>query len=188
MTLYKYRGLQSFKYLVDIFLKQRLYAAPYADLNDPMEGQYLLSPSGSIDLDMEKMLNTAKDSFRICSLSRSPDNQLMWAHYAEGHRGLAIGVEIVDSDCEIRDIVYEGPMKIGQHNFDAQAPLQVLSRKLSAWEYEEEVRAFVRNKHYVGVSIREVILGSRMSNQDKSLVKELCARTCPEVAIMTAGT
>ena len=187
MTLYKYRGLQSFKFLVDIFLKSRLYAAPYSDLNDPMEGQYLLSPSGSIDADMEKMLNSEKDRFRICSFSRNPDNQLMWAHYAEGHRGLVLGVDIREADCEVRDIIYEGPLNVGWHNFDSQAPLQVLSRKLSAWEYEEEVRAFVKNQFFVSVEIKEIFLGSRMSNQDKSLVKALCSRTCPDVPIRTAG-
>ncbi|WP_376694488.1 hypothetical protein [Wenzhouxiangella sp. EGI_FJ10409] len=188
MTLYKYRGLQSFKFLVDILLKSRLYAAPYCDLNDPMEGQYLLSPSGSIDEDMQSMLNSQTDMFRICSFSQTPDNQLMWAHYAEGHRGLVLGVEICESDCVVREIVYEGPLKIGRHNFNPNAPLEVLSRKLSAWEYEEEVRAFVKNRFFIGVEIKEIILGSRMSNQDKSLVKELCRRTCPNASVSKAST
>lgn len=38
--LYKYRGLDNFRNFVDILLKNRLYAAKYKDLNDPMEGQY----------------------------------------------------------------------------------------------------------------------------------------------------
>ncbi len=38
--LYKYRSLDNFKNFVDIILKNRLYAARYKDLNDPMEGQY----------------------------------------------------------------------------------------------------------------------------------------------------
>mgnify|MGYP001801434879 FL=1 len=38
--LYKYRSLENFKNFVDIILKNRLYAATYKDLNDPMEGKY----------------------------------------------------------------------------------------------------------------------------------------------------
>ena len=186
--LYKYRGLQSFKFLADIFLKSRLYAAPYSELNDPMEGQYLLSPSGSIDKDMESMLNSQRDGFRICSFSKTPDNPLMWAHYAEGHRGLVFGVDICEPDCEVRPIIYEGPLRISRHNFNSHAPLEVLSRKLSAWEYEEEVRAFVRNRFFIKVEIKELILGSRMSNQDKSLLNELCKRTCPNVPIHASIT
>lgn len=39
-TLYKYRSLDNFKFFIDIILNNRLYAAKYKDLNDPMEGQY----------------------------------------------------------------------------------------------------------------------------------------------------
>ncbi len=38
---YKYRGIKEFRYFVDIILNKRLFAAPYFDLNDPMEGHYL---------------------------------------------------------------------------------------------------------------------------------------------------
>ena len=38
--LFKYRGVQNFKFFIDIILRNRLYASQYVDLNDPMEGQY----------------------------------------------------------------------------------------------------------------------------------------------------
>jgi hypothetical protein len=60
--LYKYRNASSFRFLADILLKSRLYAAPYFDLNDPMEGRYLMSPSGKIDEDMEQALKGATDN------------------------------------------------------------------------------------------------------------------------------
>lgn len=184
--LYKYRGTSSFRYLTDILLKNRLYAAPYFDLNDPMEGHYLMSATGQIDDDMKLMLNSAKDRLRICSLSRSPDNPVMWTHYAEGHRGVVVGVEVTDSECEVHPVVYDGPMKIGTHNFNANSPMDVLSRKLAAWEYEDEERAFVRSKIYISVTVQELILGSRMSNQDKSFIKELCEKVCPSALIRDA--
>jgi len=185
-VLYKYRGTSSFRYLTDILLKQRLYAAPYFDLNDPMEGHYLMSASGRIDEDMRQMLNSAKEKIRICSLSRASDNPVMWSHYAEGHRGVVIGVTIMDPDCEIRPVNYDGPMKIGVHNFNANSPIDVLSRKLAAWEYEEEERAFIRSKYYIAVKTHEIILGSRMSNQDKSFIKDLCDKICPSISITDA--
>ena len=40
-VLYKYRGIQNFRFLVDIILKNRLYAAKYSDLNDPMGGSII---------------------------------------------------------------------------------------------------------------------------------------------------
>ena len=37
---YKYRSVDNFRNFVDIILNNRLYAASYQDLNDPMEGHY----------------------------------------------------------------------------------------------------------------------------------------------------
>lgn len=38
-TYYTYHSLQNWQFLLDIFLNKRLCAAPFASLNDPMEGQ-----------------------------------------------------------------------------------------------------------------------------------------------------
>ena len=65
--------------MVDILLKNRLYAARYFEMNDPMEGQYIVDPNGSIDEDIKRSLEGAKKALRICSLSRSKDIELMWA-------------------------------------------------------------------------------------------------------------
>lgn len=182
--LYKYRGIKYFRYLADILLKKRLYAAPYFDLNDPMEGQYLMSSNGGIDQDMEEMLKSAKEKIRICSLSNNPDNPLMWAHYAEGNKGLVIGLDVVDNDCEVHPVIYDGPLKINRNNFAANSVIEILRRKLIAWEYEEEERVFIRGKHFVEIELHEIILGSRMSNQDKGFIKDFCKKVCPEVLVL----
>ena len=39
-SYYKYRSLSDWKRFVDIIVCNRLYAAYYEDLNDPMEGLY----------------------------------------------------------------------------------------------------------------------------------------------------
>ena len=38
--LFKYRSLENWRWLLDILVNNRLYAAPFKDLNDPMEGRY----------------------------------------------------------------------------------------------------------------------------------------------------
>ena len=184
--LHKYRATTSFRYLVDIILKSRLYAAPYFDLNDPMEGYYLMSATGMINDDMQQMLKSAKERMRICSLSRLPDNPVMWSHYADGHRGVVIGLDVADAECEIHPIIYDGPIKISIDNFNGNSPIEILSRKLVAWEYEAEERVFTRGKHYVSIVVHELILGSRMSNQDRGFIKDLCAKICPAMIIRDA--
>lgn len=188
MLLYKYRGIQGFRFFTDIILKERLYAAPYFDLNDPMEGRYLYSQSGgSIDEDMRRLLKGEKDKIRICSLSRNPNNELMWSHYAEGHKGVAIGVEVNRGKYEVRPIEYDGLHRVGIHNFHADSATDVLSHKLDVWQYEEEERVFVRNnKQYVNVKVREIICGSRMSTQDKGFITDLVEKINPDIEIINA--
>ncbi|GGA77060.1 hypothetical protein GCM10011369_18700 [Neiella marina] len=190
MLLYKYRGIQSFRFFTDIILKQRLYAAPYFDLNDPMEGRYLYSQSGgSIDQDMKRLLKGEKEKIRICSLSRDPKNELMWSHYAEGHKGVAIGVEVDRNKYEVEPIIYDGLHRVGLHNFHHGSAIDVLSHKLDVWQYEEEERVFVRNnKQYVNVKIREIICGSRMSTQDIGFITELVQKVNPKIEIVNART
>jgi len=42
--LYKYKTIGSFRFLLDIIVNQRLYAAKYNKLNDPMEGLFWYNP------------------------------------------------------------------------------------------------------------------------------------------------
>ncbi|WP_198411280.1 hypothetical protein [Marinimicrobium alkaliphilum] len=187
--LYKYRGIKDFRFFTDIILKSRLYAAPYFDLNDPMEGKYLYSQSGgSLDEDMRRLLKGEKEKLRICALSRDPNNELMWSHYSEGHRGVVIGVEINPGEYEVRPIEYDGPHKVGLNNFHNGAAVDVLSHKLDVWQYEAEERVFTRGKLFVDVTVRIIICGSRMSTQDKGFITELVEKINPDIEIINART
>lgn len=183
--LYKYRTLQNFKNFVDIVVNSRMYAAPYFDLNDPMEGHYLYSASGGLDFGMRDLLKGEKEKIRILSLSRRSDIELMWAHYADGNKGVAIGVEVHQGKHVSRPVIYEGPMVVDPSNLHTTAAIDVLSRKLPAWIYEEEERVFVTHGQYVDVSVKEVILGNRMSNQDKRLIKNLVNLLLPYAKVIS---
>jgi hypothetical protein len=181
-SLYKYRALEPFRYLVDALLKRRLFAAPYFDLNDPMEGRYIAAADGSIDKDIERLIRGNKEKIRICSLSRNPEIDLMWAHYANGSRGLVLEVGIPDH-YDLRPVKYSGPAKVSVNALNPTTAQDVLSSKLAAWEYEKEERVFLEGSHFVDIELRSIIVGSRMSSQDFSLLSGLAEKLCPEVPI-----
>lgn len=184
MLLYKYRSLQNFKNLVDIFVNNRMYAAPYLELNDPMEGHYLYGSTGELDPNIERLIAGNKEKIRILSLSRSPEIALMWAHYADGNKGVAIGVKL-DRGTDVREVRYTGPYVVQARGFNDDSAIEILTNKLRVWEYEQEERVFVRQGNFVSLSVREVILGSRMSNQDKSLVKKLVNLINPDIKVIS---
>ncbi len=183
--LYKYRGIKELRYFVDIVLNQRLYAAPYFDLNDPMEGHYLYN-KGELDSDVRNLIKGQKQKLRICSLSRVNDNELMWAHYSEGHRGVAIGVEINENKHDVQPVEYDGLPQVGRLNIHNSTAKEILTHKLEVWSYEEEVRAFTDGKQHVGVEVKEVLLGRSMSNQDISFIKKLVSSINQNIEVNSA--
>jgi hypothetical protein len=183
--LYKYRSLDNFKNFIDIILKNRLYAAKYKDLNDPMEGQYYYQ-KGELNNSIRNKLLEDKGDLRLCSLSKVKDNQLMWSHYTNGQRGVAIGLRIDDSQYIVKPIKYNGLASIRNQDFNDQTAIEILSHKLEVWNYETEVRAFVRNRHFIEVEIEEVITGIAMSNADYGFIKEIIEKINPKIIILKA--
>jgi len=170
--LYKYRSLENFKYFVDIILNNRLHASLYKNLNDPMEGMYYLLTKDYEKTIVDK-LREEKGKFKICSLSRKNNDELMWSHYADGQRGVAIGVKIDKTKYDIQRIKYHGFPNIHSDDLTNQTAQEILCNKLEAWNYEQEERVFVRNTHFVKVHIVEIIMGRRMSEMDVKFIKLL---------------
>ena len=185
--LYKYRSLDNFKNFVDIILKNRLFASKYKDLNDPMEGQYYYE-SGELNREIRNKLLEEKGELRLCSLSKVKDNQLMWSHYTNGQRGVAIGLRIDDSQYIIKPIQYNGLVSLRKQDFNEQTTTEILTHKLVVWNYEEEVRVFIRDRHFIDVNIEEVITGVAMSNADFGFVNELVEKINPDIRIIKAET
>ena len=183
--LYKYKGLDNFKHFVDIILKNRLYAARYEDLNDPMEGQYYYH-NGELDRKIREKIKTMKGELRICSLSRVNNNELMWSHYTNGQRGVVIGVKVNNPRYTIRSMKYDGIAYVRKQDYSNQTAIDILSHKLEVWSYEEEERIFQEKEHFINVQIVEIVTGRRMSKKDFSLITELVRIINPSIRIIRA--
>ena len=184
---FKYRSLENWRFVVDLFVNQRLFAAPYRDLNDPMEGRYSYFKD-EISREFRRQVRGRKGELRICSLSEDPKNTLMWSYYAGGHKGIAVGVvpkhRRQDSPRQ-EPVIYEKEITLKSEDVDQGAnavAIHVLSRKLDAWAHEKEIRIFTRGE-FVRVDIRKVLFGCLMEKQDKELVRALVRRTNPGVRI-----
>lgn len=115
----------------------------------------------------------------FCMTSR-PDNLLMWAHYADGHKGVCLKFDILkDLDS------FLVPVKVDYNsqyiNFDCLSSnlLSVLRRKSPDWEYEDEYR-IIKTDHQ-GLwkikqeSLVEIIFGCRTSAEEKESIKSLAS-------------
>lgn len=181
--LYKYRNLNDYKRFIDILINKRLYASNYKDLNDPMEGQYYYS-EGILNHNVREKLYNEKNALKILALSKDNNNALMWAHYADGERGIAIGVKIDNHLYEVADVVYDGPHSVDRNNYRNLTAKEILKHKLNVWDYEKEVRVFVENNKHVFVKIHQIILGSKINTKDKEMIKRLTDFIDPNIQII----
>lgn len=179
--LYKFRTLDNFEFVLDIIANKRLYAATFDSMNDPMEGFYTYGDA--ISDESLAALEEYKSSLRFCSLSISNNNPLMWAHYTNGNRGIAIGVEII-GDFDIRAVNYES-----QSNLIASVPSSieraknVLSYKANFWHYEEEIRVFAQTGEFIPVKVKEILFGERANESQKELLKTIVQAVDPSIKL-----
>ena len=198
--LYKYRTLDNWRFFLDIVVNRRLFAASYLDLNDPMEGYYqyasdkVLSDkySEAIQQDkearqLERELTRKKRLLRICSLSEEPRSTLMWSYYAGGHTGVAIGINSPTrhGGRRVEPVFYDNTMKLQIQELEGSiqdVAVKILTRKLYSWRHEAEHRVFTE-KDFIPVTIKEVMLGCKISDDDKKMVHNLVEKFCPDADV-----
>lgn len=169
MILYKYMKAEDAK---KILREKTLLMSRLSAFNDPFEGRACLTydPADEtryVSSRENVLLNFhGQEAFAFC-LTRSPLNPLMWAHYADQHKGVVMGIEVnipfftSADECVLPvqhgSIIYtktkpfhDYPMP-GTEVADFACPqryepenLERLQRlflyKSSDWAYEEEVR------------------------------------------------
>lgn len=170
-TYYKYRSLQNLNRILDILINERLYAAKFQNLNDPMEGHYQYN--ADIDKNLKEQILSERDRTLICSLSRRANIGLMWTHYADECRGCCIELRVTSQSWREIDIQYR------DHLPNLTSVEDILSVKGKAWSYEDEVRyikTFNENSkmnYYLGIAVSKVYIGSEVSRSDFSFYKQL---------------
>lgn len=174
--LYKYRSLQNFEQTLDILLCNRLYGATYDKLNDPMECSFrpLVLPTPII-----QSLREERKKLRICSLSATHNDSLMWSHYADGHRGCCIALEVSNTKYWTRETVqYMNKMPTLSANLPLDDILKNLyTIKSDFWKYEQEVRyvkkANIGQSPYLSIRPLVVYLGYNIPSKHKTLLKHI---------------
>lgn len=181
MRAYRFRGSNQFDLALDIILNNRLYCADWSTMNDPMEGSFVYSRTSSDELDCKSIVQEIiekKRNIRICSLSKTFDSHLLWAHYASGFDGLAVEIELPEEDDRIKSVSYRGAF--GHVMMDPtvnpyQAAQEVLSSKYNEWKYEQEVRILNSGEFFnLSKPVQRVIAGHRMKPALFAALRIIC--------------
>jgi hypothetical protein len=170
-----------------------LKVARFADCNDPFELlalNFRFKPHRTTARSFKKEFDN-KTGF--ISFSKNWTQPLMWSHYADRHKGVCLGFDVPKWDVITMkyedERILEGLDKVGDDPNKLPPLLQdlLMRTKAKGWEYEQEVRRFVKLKDMkqvgdlyfypfsTALKLREVIIGDR------------CALKLPEVRAHVAS-
>jgi hypothetical protein len=171
MILYKYASFDDGKKILESgsvrFTQPKFFNDPFDLPSYPEEES--ANPTGGIFAKLHIMGKNLiwRDNTGILSLTRTPTNPLMWAHYADKHRGMVIGIDafaagLTDETANLIPAQYGSVIYVSQRQDQPfiskpQSPLAVGStyhfphdhyeklqrlflHKPLCWSYEEEVR------------------------------------------------
>lgn len=152
--------------------------------------------------------NAINNNFVVTCFSETYDNELMWAHYADKHRGICVEYDMskMENNPDIAyykfftyPIIYSEsrpqiPIVLNRkekHNYSISEGKYSLSdrykfllTKSKAWKYEREWRMILpKNKNNIIYFplISKIYLGVNISEIDEQRIKQVAARKCLDV-------
>jgi hypothetical protein len=167
--------LSESKWALENIEKERIKIAKIDDLNDPFELFGLDLKGKKQRRQFKEWRNKVAKQYGLVCFSRNWENPVLWSHYAENHKGIALGFEV--SSKNLMDVIYTGTRlppesvneALGDENEEFRRKL--FSMKYTDWAYEDEVRILTNlrdshkesDKYFLPFSpeltLREIIAG-----------------------------
>jgi len=185
MLVYQF---MSAAYGLDDLRKRRLKVSFLTDMNDPFE---LLGATPDC-AETWQVLRRWRDEYmsgisRVLCFSRSWSNPVLWSHYADKHRGVCLGFEVPKQNLlpvsyEVKPLKLDLKKELVEHGtVGGENVRKLLTTKFAHWEYEDEVRMFVKPSetyeelglHFYQFGseliLKKVIIGPRSADISKSI-------------------
>jgi hypothetical protein len=181
MKLYKYKSLGNLWHVLDMVVNHRLYCAHWRELNDPLEGRYeiyLGKKDDEIEGVMDSRIGRARDKYRIACLSADPENFLLWSHYADGHKGIVVEIDIPDGHPDLTAVVYTPFSSVFSEKTDTKEDMRHLfSGKALPWSYEQEYRVITEAKYFeLPRPASRLLLGAMVSKEQVRILETTLSR------------
>src|SRR5579863_1779231 len=137
----------SAKFALDDLQHRRLKIAQISDLNDPFELRCM-------DTSGEPEMRWAYDGWKrevaahygVLCFSEEWNDILQWAHYADRHRGVCLGLDIAGSSAKFGKVRYVSEKDSRLEKPDEGYVWRCLTTKFECWSYEREWRVFTTLK------------------------------------------
>jgi Protein of unknown function (DUF2971) len=188
----------------ELFEKEAGYEVP-----DEILSQLVSHTMLELNKHLENFPNVIGESMLMLCLTKKNNNSLMWSHYADSHKGIAIGF---DSESQflkhnngkvnsgLREVKYSEERENGLISLDAQEIERLFFTKSLDWKYEEELRIYYHpsgadddTKEFEGFKlylfkfpkecVKEIVFGYKISEQNRNEIAEMVSKTYSEVEL-----
>jgi len=189
----------SLDFALDMIKNKYIYLSSPLKFNDPLDSYFitflLKRPSIETEAMLKEYINIAEKKFIFCGTTNSNvENVLMWSHYGDFHRGIALNYKVphklvgslkaVNYDPHnhegFMEVIGKGnPFKIPKKNHKEKEKLVLESTfvKDREWSYEKEIRYLINfekheSKIEYGWEVESLYLGSEyLDNDNENLEK-----------------
>lgn len=124
---------------MDNLRRRRLKISRLDDLNDPFELWAIAQPDRRVRQALRATKEQMASGYGLLCFSLDWHNPLLWSHYGDRHRGIALGFDIDD---EILKRVSYRKTRPFLRTIDLRVPDWLLYTKYTDWNYEQEARIF----------------------------------------------
>ena len=137
---------------------------------------------------LDQHLHAIKNMYNVCCFSSELDEDLMWSHYADSHRGYCIQYDfkslgLLDDRVQLLfPVIYQDSPSVEIEDLDAvdgSLVMYALTLKNTKWSYEKEWRSFymhTEKPHSENMpKPKAVYLGAKVKEEDKKIMLGICS-------------
>lgn len=136
----------------------------------------------------KKNLDETRSTFGICSFSEVNNDILLWAHYADCHKGFCLEFDVTNSfflNPETHKPLYQKvkyPQEIPTNNYFKNTPTEsvfvTFLNKYSGWSYEKEWRVFATPgcHAFEPECLTGIIFGYRQKPHERDVIYNLISQ------------
>ena len=186
------------KWARDGIEKRHIKISRFCDLNDPFElSPFVLSNGDQRDALIHALKEISERHGLLC-FSIKWSNPLLWAHYADKHKGICLGFDLPDDLIGHVEYVSTRRPFPNPSELNERRAKEWLLTKFSGWCYEAEFRVFAeleqedeKGNYFADfkknkMTLREVILGCKCTFPPESVLQSLLAPYDEEVKVIKA--
>ena len=194
-VVYKYARID--QYFYQLIIRGELWFSSPADFNDPFDCnipwdlfysyQYNIeqgSLRSSKPYDFFNNFKKCRDNIGICCFSSKKDHLLLWAHYADKHKGISLTFDLDELKKEfsnIKKVIYGNQLPEIDVNVDPKVNFdKYVLKKSPNWNLEKEIRILKDksgNYKFPKQALKEIRFGTECKKEQAEIIMDL-VRNC----------